>query len=204
MRQFLQSISKKLFLFIICFSPMLHAQQGTSIEEYIQRYKHIAMAEMRTSGIPASIKMAQAILESGFGNSELAVNANNHFGIKCHGWPGLTYTFTDDEPDECFRRYSDPIDSFYDHTEFLTGRPRYAFLFDLDIMDYKAWAHGLSQAGYATNPRYPEQLINLIRRENLYRLDRKAMDESFVIADHTPRNNQPLRALLTLSRQRTA
>ncbi len=189
MRQLLQSISKKLFLIIICYSPMLHAQQRMEIEEYIETYKNIAISEMRASGIPASIKMAQAILESGFGNSELAVYANNHFGIKCHGWPGLTYTYTDDEPDECFRKYSDPIDSFYDHTAFLTSRPWYAFLFDLNQMDYKAWAHGLSQAGYATNPRYPELLINIIERHSLYRLDQKAADPVFAVSVPDRGNN---------------
>jgi len=201
MRQFLQSISKKVFLFFVFTPIMVHAQPGMDIDEYIETYKNIAIAEMRASGIPASIKMAQAILESGFGNSELAVFANNHFGIKCHGWPGLTYTYTDDEPDECFRKYGDPIDSFYDHTAFLTSRPWYAFLFDLNPMDYKSWAHGLSQAGYATNPRYPELLINLIERHSLYRLDQKAADPVFVVSVPAPRNNERQPAKASIGRE---
>ncbi len=183
MLQLLHLIAKKLFYCVLFFPSFLFSQQVTSIQEYIEKYQDIAIVEMRASGIPASIKMAQAIVESGFGNSELAVNANNHFGIKCHGWPGRTYTYTDDEPDECFRKYDDPVESFYDHTAFLTLRPRYAFLFDLDVLDYEAWAYGLSRAGYATNPNYPAMLIRLIREHNLYRLDRKAMDDRYVVAN---------------------
>lgn len=184
----------RIFLLLFVFQPfVLLGQQGMSLPEYIATYKHIAISEMRETGIPASIKMAQAILESGFGNSELAVNANNHFGIKCHGWPGKTYTYTDDEPDECFRKYDHPMQSFYDHSEFLVYRPRYAFLFDYDVMDYEAWAYGLSRAGYATNPRYPEMLLRLIREHDLARLDRKAMDASYVIADHENNNRMTKR-----------
>ncbi|MDR4988351.1 MAG: glucosaminidase domain-containing protein [Bacteroidales bacterium] len=187
MQQLLTGIFKKLAILTVFLSTGLYAQQQISLPEYIETYKHIAISDMKESGIPASIKMAQAILESGFGNSELAVNANNHFGIKCHGWPGQTYTYTDDEPDECFRKYDHPVQSFFDHSEFLRNRPRYAFLFDLDIMDYEAWAHGLSMAGYATNPRYPEMLINLIREHRLYRFDHKAMDPEHIAA---AKNNQ--------------
>ena len=170
---------------IFCsFLPFaVQSQQNISIEQYIETYKYVAMSEMRTSGIPASIKMAQAILESGFGNSELATRANNHFGIKCHGWPGASYYYTDDEPDECFRKYANPMLSFFDHTEFLTTRPRYAFLFDYDPDDYKSWARGLRRAGYATNPQYASLLIRLIERHELYRFDAKALDPSFTIAE---------------------
>jgi len=162
----------------------LFAQQGITLPEYIERYKFIAMAEMRESGIPASIKLAQAILESGFGNSELAVEANNHFGIKCHGWTGMAYFYDDDEPEECFRRYTDPIQSFLDHSEFILTRPWYAFLFELEPTDYEGWALGLKDAGYATNPRYAELLIRLINEHSLYRFDRKALDADFMIAEH--------------------
>ncbi len=183
MYQFWQGLYKKLVLCLMIIPGSLLAQQHIALKDYIAQYKHVAIAEMRTSGIPASIKLAQAILESGFGNSELAVNANNHFGIKCHGWPGASYFYTDDEPDECFRKYADPLYSFFDHTEFLTTRPRYAFLFDYDADDYKSWARGLRRAGYATNPEYANILIRLIEQHQLYRFDQKALDRNYLLAD---------------------
>ncbi|MFW5687304.1 MAG: glucosaminidase domain-containing protein [Bacteroidota bacterium] len=143
-----------------------------TLSEYIEAYKEIAMEEMVTHGIPASIKLGQGILESGFGNSDLAVIANNHFGIKCHGWQGRTFYKDDDKVDECFRAYDDPRQSFRDHSEFLTGRPRYAALFALEITDYRGWAHGLRKAGYATNPRYAKLLIGVIERHKLYEFDK--------------------------------
>ncbi len=183
MHQFLQGIFKKLLICALALPSMVFAQQRESLPEYIETYKYIAMAEMRQAGIPASIKLAQAILESGFGNSELAVEANNHFGIKCHNWTGDTYYYDDDEADECFRVYHSPLHSFLDHTEFLTTRPRYAFLFELEPTNYEAWAYGLSQAGYATNPRYPANLIRLIREHELHQYDKKALDPAYHIAD---------------------
>lgn len=183
MHQFLQGIFKKLLICALALPSMVFAQQRESLPEYIETYKYIAMAEMRQTGIPASIKLAQAILESGFGNSELAVEANNHFGIKCHNWTGDTYYYDDDEADECFRVYHSPLHSFLDHTEFLTTRPRYAFLFELEPTNYEAWAYGLSQAGYATNPRYPANLIRLIREHELHQYDKKALDPAYHIAD---------------------
>lgn len=141
-------------------------------EEYIQLYKDIAIEEMNTFHIPASITLAQGILESGNGNSSLAKKANNHFGIKCHkGWNGKTYHMDDDAKDECFRKYASPYESFKDHSIFLSTRSRYAFLFDLGIYDYKAWANGLKKAGYATNPKYPQLLIKLIEEHQLYTYD---------------------------------
>ncbi|WP_237566992.1 glucosaminidase domain-containing protein [Odoribacter sp. Z80] len=141
-------------------------------KEFIRKYKHIAIREMERTGIPASITLAQGILESGCGKSELAVNANNHFGIKCHnGWEGGTYFMDDDEKGECFRKYKNPEQSWIDHSEFLTSRPRYAGLFNLPATDYKAWAKGLKAAGYATNPRYAEMLIKIIEEEELYKYD---------------------------------
>lgn len=162
--------------FLACLAFTAQAQRGITLEEYIEAYRTIAMQEMRRHGIPASIKLAQGILESGFGNSELAVNANNHFGIKCHGWPGRGYTYDDDAPNECFRLYDDPIASFLDHSEFLLSRPRYEFLFDINVFDYRAWAHGLRQAGYATNPNYPAKLIRVIEENDLAIYDHWAMD----------------------------
>ena len=141
--------------------------------EYIDRFKDIAVAEMNKYGIPASITLAQGLLESGNGNSSLAREANNHFGIKCTSdWKGKTILKDDDAKDDCFRVYKDPEESFRDHSEFLK-RARYAFLFELDKDDYKGWATGLKLAGYATNPRYPELLINLIERYQLDGYDRK-------------------------------
>jgi len=146
--------------------------QRTTTEQYIEMYKDIAMADMREYKIPASITLAQGILESGSGNSSLAVKANNHFGIKCHNdWKGKTYHQDDDEKDECFRSYKKAEDSYRDHSLFLTRGSRYAFLFDLKITDYKGWAKGLKTAGYATNPKYPELLINLIEKYNLNQYD---------------------------------
>lgn len=141
-------------------------------EEYIQTYKKGAIAEMEKSGIPASITLAQGMLESGNGNSALAVKAKNHFGIKCHSsWNGPTYIQDDDKKNECFRKYSSVYQSYNDHSLFLKRYSRYAFLFDLKITDYKGWAKGLKKAGYATNPKYPELLIRIIETHKLYEYD---------------------------------
>lgn len=152
---------------------------GTSTTgiSYIEQYKSIAIAEMNTYGIPASIKLAQAILESGNGNSYLAREANNHFGIKCGGiWNGPSVRRPDDGPNDCFRVYNNPQESFRDHSQFLL-RKRYEKLFTLAKDDYKGWARGLKEAGYATNPRYAELLIDLIERYELHQYDRT---ESYV------------------------
>ncbi|MCL2738906.1 MAG: glucosaminidase domain-containing protein, partial [Bacteroidales bacterium] len=132
-----------------------------------------AIKNMQEYGIPASITLAQACIESGNGTSRLAREANNHFGIKCHNnWTGKTIAHTDDAPNECFRKYDHPRESFKDHAEFLRYRDRYAFLFDLSPYDYKGWAQGLKSAGYATNPQYAEMLIRLIEDYKLYEYDR--------------------------------
>lgn len=161
---------------------------------YIKKYKAIAIKEMRDYKIPASITLAQGILESNSGRSELAVNARNHFGIKCHKeWKGDTYLYDDDEKDECFRVYSNPEESFRDHSLFLTTRDRYSILFDLNIKDYEAWAKGLKVAGYATDKSYPTRLIDLINRYELYKYDQIAlgemMDEDELLAASTVTNN---------------
>jgi LysM repeat protein len=156
--------------------PAVVLGQWAAAEQYIDRFSDIAMQKMREYRIPASITLAQGILESGSGTSVLAREANNHFGIKCHrGWEGKTFHADDDEKNECFRAYDNPEQSYHDHSLFLTTRPRYATLFELDFMDYKAWAHGLSKAGYATNPHYPELLIRIIERYQLFRFDSLAM-----------------------------
>jgi hypothetical protein len=167
------------------------SQNGLTLSDYIDKYKGIAMEEMRKNGIPASIKLGQGILESGFGNSPLAANANNHFGIKCHGWPGRTFYKDDDKPDECFRAYDDPEQSFRDHSEFLTGRPRYSSLFQLEITDYKGWARGLRQAGYATNPNYPDLLIRVIEQNKLYEFDRMVLSAGNNIRTETAVPTRP-------------
>lgn len=138
---------------------------------YIENFKSIAIEEMNKYGVPASITLAQGILESGSGSSDLAKYANNHFGIKCTSdWKGKAYYKDDDQKDDCFRVYKDPQESFKDHSQFLK-RKRYASLFELDKNDYKNWAIGLKNAGYATNPRYPDLLINLIEKYQLYQYD---------------------------------
>ena len=139
---------------------------------YVHKYKAIAQYEMQKSGIPASITLAQGILESGAGNGDLTKRANNHFGIKCHNWTGEKVYHDDDKKGECFRKYNHPSESFKDHSNFLTSRGRYASLFQLDSKDYKGWAKGLRKAGYATDPRYPSKLISLIERYNLNNYDK--------------------------------
>ena len=146
--------------------------------EYIEYFKHIAMQEMIDYGIPASITLAQGILESGSGKGRLAVEANNHFGIKCHKWDGDKIFHDDDKKNECFRKYKNPQTSFRDHSVFLTTRSRYEFLFDFKIDDYVSWSEGLKKAGYATDPNYPQKLINIIERYNLYEYDKIVVNKN--------------------------
>ena len=151
------------------FSDWGYAQTNAVRQAYILQYKEIAVRNMQGYAIPASITLAQACIESGNGTSRLAREANNHFGIKCHNnWKGKTIIHTDDAQNECFRKYNHPEESFIDHAEFLRYRDRYAFLFDLSPYDYKAWALGLKQAGYATNPQYANILIQVIEDYKLY------------------------------------
>lgn len=142
------------------------------IRDYIEQYSEVAIQKMQEYKIPASITVAQGIFESACGKSRLAVEGNNHFGIKCHSeWTGDTILIDDDELQECFRKYASVSESYTDHSLFLTTRKRYSNLFSLDIMDYKAWARTLKQDGYATNPQYADRLISLIERFNIARLD---------------------------------
>lgn len=147
-------------------APISSAEQ-----RYIDLYSQMAIEEMHRSGVPASITLAQGMIESNYGRSILATNANNHFGIKCHDWVGESIRMDDDEADECFRKYDSVAQSFYDHSEFLMTRPRYSFLFDLKRTDYEGWAKGLKQAGYATNPQYANMLIAKIEELGLYKFD---------------------------------
>ena len=151
------------------------------IVSYISKFKEIAMGNMKNYGIPASIILAQGILESGAGRGDLAISANNHFGIKCHvGWTGESVKHDDDSDQECFRKYDNPSESFKDHALFLTGRSRYAKLFEFSKGDYKAWAKGLRAAGYATDPKYPDKLISYIERYNLHQYDNQVLDINYV------------------------
>ena len=135
---------------------------------YIDRFKYLAISEMRRTGVPASITLAQGLIESDMGRSNLASEANNHFGIKCHDdWKGPVIKQNDDKRNECFRKYRQPEESYKDHSDFLRSAPRYKSLFSLDIMDYKGWARGLKKAGYATNPEYANMLIRKIEEYNL-------------------------------------
>lgn len=159
-------------IILIAAATMQLQAQNLTRQQYINKYKDVAIKQMHKHKIPASIILAQACLESGDGNSTLARKANNHFGIKCHnGWKGKGYKHDDDAKGECFRKYNDPIDSFTDHSYFLISGSRYNSLFDLPITDYKAWAHGLKAAGYATNPKYAKLLIDIIEEYKLYKYD---------------------------------
>jgi len=146
---------------------------------YIAQYNSVAMNNMKMYGIPASIILAQGILESGAGKGDLAMTANNHFGIKCHNdWTGDKIYKDDDSPNECFRKYDKASESYQDHALLLTGKKRYANLFALPKGDYKAWAKGLREAGYATDPRYPEKLISYIETYNLSQYDSKVLGKA--------------------------
>ena len=139
---------------------------------YIKTYSDLAVSQMKKYKIPASITLAQGLLESGAGASTLAINANNHFGIKCHqDWRGKKIFHDDDEKNECFRKYKNPLQSYIDHSEFLTTRGRYSFLFRFSIKNYIKWSHGLKKAGYATDPRYAEKLIDIIEKYDLWKFD---------------------------------
>lgn len=159
-----QAIS--ILLAILCF--MTAGAQKTSIEDYIQTYRDLAIQEMKRTGVPAAIKLAQGIHETEGGNSDLLKRSNNHFGIKCKtNWTGETVYHDDDALGECFRKYPSAEDSYRDHSNFLKGSSRYAFLFNLKPTDYKGWAYGLKRAGYATNPRYPQIIIKYIEEYGL-------------------------------------
>ncbi|MBW1656848.1 glucosaminidase domain-containing protein [Flavobacterium quisquiliarum] len=151
------------------------------INNYVLQYKDIAMGNMKTYGIPASIILAQGILESGAGKGDLAVDANNHFGIKCHNdWLGESVRHDDDSAQECFRKYPQASESYRDHALFLVGKKRYATLFTYEKDDYKSWAKGLRAAGYATDPKYPDKLISYIERYNLHQYDCQVTGRNYV------------------------
>ena len=158
----------------LCNFTVQAQTRNRQYEEYIHKYKDLAIDEMKRYRIPASITLAQGLLESGAGKSTLARKSNNHFGIKCGGdWTGRTVRHDDDARNECFRAYKHPRESYEDHSKFLKGRSRYASLFKLKITDYKGWAHGLKKAGYATDPSYANRLITIIEDYELYKYDSK-------------------------------
>lgn len=159
----------------IVVNPKARKSFANSTEEYIYTYSGIAQEEMRRYKIPASITLAQGILESSSGQARLAVEGNNHFGIKCHDWTGGKIYHDDDARQECFRKYRHAQESFEDHSTFLSGRSRYAKLFQLDIDDYEGWAKELRAAGYATDRKYPDKLISLIERFELYKFDEEVI-----------------------------
>ena len=167
------------FLAMHSFSLLAQSSRKMTREEYIEAFKDIAIKEMGRSGVPASITLSQGMLESDNGNSRLALKANNHFGIKCHnGWKGRKIYHDDDERGECFRRYNSVYESYEDHSDFLRNVSRYSFLFELDPLDYEAWAKGLKKAGYATNPQYAEKLVIIIEDNELHQYDIIAIDRN--------------------------
>lgn len=175
MRKFFFIAILSSFVVSVCAQP-----KRMTAQEYIARFKHIAMEEMLRTGIPASIKLAQGLLESEMGNSDLVKRSNNHFGIKCKSnWTGESVSHDDDARGECFRKYDNADDSYRDHSEFLMTRKHYEPLFKLKSDDYKGWAYGLKRAGYATNPRYPQMLIYNIEKYNLQLFDEMVLAGDF-------------------------
>lgn len=165
---------RKIFIMIamvLSLGAQAQIRWTQAYQQYIDQYKDIAIEQMRQWHIPASITLAQGLLESGAGKSELARKGNNHFGIKCKGWTGRTTYHDDDERNECFRAYNSAYESYTDHSRFLAGSARYRSLFSLGSTDYKGWAKGLKAAGYATNPQYAQKLIEIIQLYKLYQYD---------------------------------
>ncbi len=176
-------------LALICVTAAAQTPQ----EKYIQKYAPIAVKEMQRSGVPASITLAQGLLESGSGLSKLATQGNNHFGIKCHkDWTGKRMYMDDDRKGECFRVYKKAEDSFRDHSDFLRYRDRYKFLFDLRPTDYKGWAYGLKKAGYATDPKYPAKLIKYIEDYDLAKYDKKGALKGSKLPDPPHKIEEPV------------
>ena len=183
---------KRFLLLLAVLSPLITWAQ-TPQEKYIRKYAPLAVKEMQRSGVPASITLAQGLLESGAGLSKLATEGNNHFGIKCHkDWKGKRMYMDDDRKGECFRVYKKAEDSFRDHSDFLRYRDRYKFLFDLPRTDYKGWAYGLKQAGYATDPKYPAKLIKNIEDYKLYRYDKMSPKEAAKVPEPPRKIEEPV------------
>ena len=174
---------KKFFITISLFLSLNASAQirwNQVYQQYFDQYKDIAIEQMLRYKIPASITLAQGVFESGAGRSSLAMRANNHFGIKCHGWTGRTTYQDDDESNECFRAYNSAYESYEDHSKFLVNGQRYRSLFNLSVTDYKGWAKGLKAAGYATNPAYANKLIEIIQLYKLYQYDKAHNYDKFM------------------------
>ena len=179
-------MTRRLCLVLIMFlcSTMFALAQmkwNSSYQQYFDQYRDLAIQQMNAYGVPASITLAQGVIESGAGKGRLAMKANNHFGIKCHGWTGGKIYHDDDERNECFRAYNSPYDRFEDHSKFLRNGKRYSSLFSLKITDYKGWARGLKAAGYATNPQYADLLIGIIQLYKLYQYDTAKEYDKFIV-----------------------
>ena len=169
---------KIIIAILFSMASLTAAAQRVSIEQYIEQFKEIAISEMKRSGVPASITLAQGILESENGNGELVKKSNNHFGIKCKStWSGESVTHDDDATGECFRAYTNAAESYRDHSDFLKANKRYSYLFSLDPVDYEGWARGLKKAGYATNPKYPDLLIKYIQQYDLQQYSLAALNQ---------------------------
>ena len=177
-------MTKRLFiqalLLILCLTSQAQMKWNQRYQTYINQYRDLAIEQMLKHHIPASITLAQGLLESGAGNSELAVKGNNHFGIKCHGWTGRTTYHDDDQTQECFRAYDNVFDSYEDHSQLLVLQPRYKSLFSLSRTDYKGWAKGLKKCGYATSPTYARKLIDIIELYKLYEYDKATTYDRFL------------------------
>jgi len=198
----MKKVKHSITLLFMGLSVWVHGQQPERVREYIDRYKDLAMTEMQRTGVPAAIKLAQGIHETGAGTSSLVLRSNNHFGIKCKSsWTGESVKHDDDARAECFRKYPSPEDSYRDHSDFLKNSARYASLFDLDPADYAGWAHGLKKAGYATNPRYPLVLIRLIEEYQLQDYSLlvlgKTQEEGHTIAQADTAVDKPADLVLT-------
>lgn len=167
-------------LCLIFACSLAQPHRNTAYEQYISQYKDLAISQMMRYKIPASITLAQGLLESAAGRSDLARKGNNHFGIKCHGWTGRTTYHDDDTRQECFRAYDNAWDSYEDHSRFLARQSRYSRLFSLPLTDYKGWARGLKECGYATNPRYADNLIRIIEQYQLYKFDTAKTYDKFI------------------------
>lgn len=179
---------RKLFICVALLLPLgtawAQSVWNQRYQQYVDQYKDIAIEQMQRWKIPASITLAQGLLESGAGQSELTRKGNNHFGIKCHGWGGAAVYHDDDQRNDCFRAYASAYDSFEDHSRFLSSGQRYQSLFKLKLTDYKGWAKGLKAAGYATNPQYADRLIDIIQCYKLYQYDNAKSYDKY-LANHT-------------------
>lgn len=181
------NVTSLIYFVLLFYSVNLYSQTlSQTYNDYIEKYAQLAQKQQSQYGIPASIILAQGLLESSAGKSWLALNANNHFGIKCAEWNGESVMHTDDKKNECFRKYGSVIDSYQDHSEFIKNRPRYASLFELNRTDYEGWAHGLKKAGYATDDTYAYKLISLIDNYGLHKYDIEQNRNEIITAENKP------------------